>query len=470
MKKDSIVHKQLWLYICTISVCMALLGCALTFVYTRHYMTEKKEELIRQGQKISLLFSESYRTGNLNDLGDVLQMLESYIGAGILVVNEDGVIIMASPGFRSPVLGESLLNEELVQSMLEDEIVVMQGKSGKLFDTSMLLVGYPVAVGQIAGVILCRPLPEIEASLLEMYQMSIVSLGFVFLLGLAVSYFTIKHIALPLMAMNRAAKVIANGNFDERVQVMSQDELGELAESFNHMAESLCEHEKTRRDLIANISHDLRSPLTSMQGFLTAMLDGTIPPERQEKYLRIVLEETQRLSRMTESIVDLSRAQSSSILLEETNFDVNELIRSNITVLEPQLTEKQVSMRVLLAQKETIVRGDEDKISRVIQNLLSNAAKFSPENGVIQVETTLTEKNKVLVSISDQGPGISAEDQKYIFDRFYKADATRNQDKEGSGIGLAIVREFLQAHGENITVKSEEGQGSTFTFSLKLGD
>lgn len=314
---------------------------------------------------------------------------------------------------------------------------------------------------------MCRSLPEIEESLKEMYQISVISLFFVSFLGLIVSYVTAKYVALPLMRMNRAAKVIANGNFEERVDVTSSDELGELAQSFNHMAESLQTHEKVQKDFIANISHDLRSPLTSMQGFLTAMLDGTIPPEKREHYLKIVLEETERLSRMTQSIVELSRAQSSAILLDESDFELNELIRWNIEMLEPQLEEKNVQIHGIYEAEQTMVHGDRDKISRVLQNLLGNAAKFSPQNGIIEVETTL-DKKKVLVSVKDQGPGISEEDQKYVFDRFFKTDTTRNMDKTGSGIGLAIVREFLQAHGETITVKSEKGRGATFVFSLKL--
>lgn len=201
--------------------------------------------------------------------------------------------------------------------------------------------------------------------------------------------------------MNRAAKVIANGNFEERVDVTSSDELGELAQSFNHMAESLQTHEKVQKDFIANISHDLRSPLTSMQGFLTAMLDGTIPPEKREHYLKIVLEETERLSRMTQSIVELSRAQSSAILLDESDFELNELIRWNIEMLEPQLEEKNVQIHGIYEAEQTVVHGDRDKISRVLQNLLGNAAKFSPQNGIIEVETTL-DKKKVLVSVKDR--------------------------------------------------------------------
>lgn len=470
MKKDSIVRKQMLLYMTTIAVCISLMGGALTLVYTTHYMNEKREELVTQGEKIATAFSKGYRTGNLNNLSYELQVLETYMDAGILMVNRDGQVIIASPELNQEIYEKKVLNKTLLEGVLEGNIVSVQTKKGQFSDMPMLVVGYPLSEGQIAGLFMCRPLPQIQASLMEMYEMSVVSLFFVSLLGVIVSYLTAKYVALPLMQMNRAAKVIANGNFEERVIVSNKDELGELAESFNHMAESLQAHEKVQKDFIANISHDLRSPLTSMQGFLTAMLDGTVPPEKQEKYLKIVLEETQRLSRMTQGIVELSRAQSSAILLDESDFDINNLIRMNIEMLEPQLTEKNVHIHAIYAEEKTLVHGDMDKISRVLQNLLGNASKFSPENSIIEVETTLKEKKKVLISVKDEGPGISAEDQKYVFDRFYKTDTTRNKDKTGSGIGLAIVREFLQAHGETITVKSEEGEGATFAFSLKLAE
>ena len=387
------------------------------------------------------------------------------MGSGVLVINENGEVALASPGFNDEFLGDNRISQTLIERVQNGEIVSVQTKSGQVSDTPMLVVGYPFSEGHLAGILMCRSLPEIEESLKEMYQISVISLFFVSFLGLIVSYVTAKYVALPLMRMNRAA--IANGNFEERVDVTSSDELGELAQSFNHMAESLQTHEKVQKDFIANISHDLRSPLTSMQGFLTAMLDGTIPPEKREHYLKIVLEETERLSRMTQSIVELSRAQSSAILLDESDFELNELIRWNIEMLEPQLEEKNVQIHGIYEAEQTMVHGDRDKISRVLQNLLGNAAKFSPQNGIIEVETTL-DKKKVLVSVKDQGPGISEEDQKYVFDRFFKTDTTRNMDKTGSGIGLAIVREFLQAHGETITVKSEKGRGATFVFSLKL--
>ena len=321
MKNDSIVRKQMMLYMATIAIFVAVVCGALTIFYTKHYMAEKREELIQQGEKIAQAYKKGYRTGNLSELSYELQILESYMGSGVLVINENGEVALASPGFNDEFLEDNRISQTLIERVQNGEIVSVQTKSGQVSDTPMLVVGYPFSEGHLAGILMCRSLPEIEESLKEMYQISVISLFFVSFLGLIVSYVTAKYVALPLMRMNRAAKVIANGNFEERVDVTSSDELGELAQSFNHMAESLQTHEKVQKDFIANISHDLRSPLTSMQGFLTAMLDGTIPPEKREHYLKIVLEETERLSRMTQSIVELSRAQSSAILLDESDFE-----------------------------------------------------------------------------------------------------------------------------------------------------
>ena len=278
MKNDSIVRKQMMLYMATIAIFVAVVCGALTIFYTKHYMAEKREELIQQGEKIAQAYKKGYRTGNLSELSYELQILESYMGSGVLVINENGEVALASPGFNDEFLEDNRISRTLIERVQNGEIVSVQTKSGQVSDTPMLVVGYPLSKGHLAGILMCRSLPEIEESLKEMYQISVISLFFVSFLGLIVSYVTAKYVALPLMRMNRAAKVIANGNFEERVDVTSSDELGELAQSFNHMAESLQTHEKVQKDFIANISHDLRSPLTSMQGFLTAMLVGAIPP------------------------------------------------------------------------------------------------------------------------------------------------------------------------------------------------
>ncbi|MFR7987783.1 MAG: sensor histidine kinase [Anaerotignum lactatifermentans] len=468
MFKKSIVIKQFLLYMATISFCVILMGGMLSVIYTNHYMSETKQELIEQGEKIAGAINKAYNTGNINNLAYEMQVLEDYMGAGVLLVNKEGVIVLASPGMDSSLLGHVLAYDELVEGIQEGNVVSLETGSSSIFGTPMLIVGYPLSEGQLSGIFMCRSMPEIKVSLNEMYRAGVFCLLLAFLLTALVSLVTSRKMTEPLMDMNRAAKEIAGGNFEKRVEITSKDEMGQLAESFNHMAESLENIEKSRRAFIANVSHDLRSPLTSIQGFLTAMLDGTIPPEKQERYLRIVLEESQRLSRLAEGIVDMSRAQDSKIVLEMTSFDLNEVIRENSAVLEPQLQEKGLSVEVSFAAKETMVYADQDKISRVLHNLMSNAIKFSRENGTIEIETTFSGKNKVLVSIRDHGAGISEDDQKYIFDRFYKVDATRNKDKTGTGLGLSIVREFIQAHGETVAVKSKLGEGSTFLFTLKL--
>lgn len=468
MFKKSIVIKQFLLYMATISFCVILMGGMLSVIYTNHYMSETKQELIEQGEKIAGAINKAYNTGNINNLAYEMQVLEDYMGAGVLLVNKEGVIVLASPGMDSSLLGHVLAYDELVEGIQEGNVVSLETGSSSIFGTPMLIVGYPLSEGQLSGIFMCRSMPEIKVSLNEMYRAGVFCLLLAFLLTALVSLVTSRKMTEPLMDMSRAAKEIAGGNFEKRVEITSKDEMGQLAESFNHMAESLENIEKSRRAFIANVSHDLRSPLTSIQGFLTAMLDGTIPPEKQERYLRIVLEESQRLSRLAEGIVDMSRAQDSKIVLEMTSFDLNEVIRENSAVLEPQLQEKGLSVEVSFAAKETMVYADQDKISRVLHNLMSNAIKFSRENGTIEIETTFSGKNKVLVSIRDHGAGISEDDQKYIFDRFYKVDATRNKDKTGTGLGLSIVREFIQAHGETVAVKSKLGEGSTFLFTLKL--
>ncbi len=468
MGKKSIFQKQLILYVGTLFASFLLLGATLSIVYTRHYMKETESKLIEQGKKISEEYTKAYFTGDLKDLEYELQVLEDYMEASVFFINRDGVLVMASPRIKEKWIGQALTNMEAIGGVLDGNIVSLEGKINGMFDEPVLTVGYPFQVGQMAGIFMCTSMPEIERSIQGMYRVGFFSLVIVMTLGILLAYFSSKKISHPLMQMNDAVKVIASGNFEQRVEIKSEDEVGQLAESFNHMAESLYKYEKVRRDFIANVSHDLRSPLTSIQGFLNAIIDGTVPVEKQNHYLNIVLEETQRLAKLTNDIVDLSRAQTSTITLEITKFDVNDLIRDSLERLEPRLHDKKINVNAIFASKTTEVLADRDKIARVLHNLIDNAIKFSEQEGVIEIETTLKDHKKVLVHVRDYGKGISKENQKYIFDRFYKADFSRGEDKTGSGLGLSIVREFLMAHGENIGVKSAEGKGTEFIFSLKL--
>jgi signal transduction histidine kinase len=196
-------------------------------------------------------------------------------------------------------------------------------------------------------------------------------------------------------------------------------------------------------------------------------LDGAAPEENRDRYLRIALDETERLSKLANDILDVSRIQNMGIDMDVKPFDINELIRKTLITFESRVTAKEINMRLIFAEKRTVVAADQGKISRVIYNLVDNAIKFVEQGGEITVETTVS-GDKARVSVRDDGKGVGAEDQKRVFERFYKADASRGEDKKGSGLGLSIVREFIKAHGGSVTLSSEPGKGCRFSFTLPL--
>ncbi|MCR4746047.1 MAG: cell wall metabolism sensor histidine kinase WalK, partial [Lachnospiraceae bacterium] len=223
--------------------------------------------------------------------------------------------------------------------------------------------------------------------------------------------------------------------------------------------------EDNQRKFIANVSHDFRSPLTSIRGYLEAMIDGTIPPEMHEKYLVIVKNETERLTKLTSGLLELNTFDKNGLVLELSNFDINAVIRRTAETFGGICKEKKISIELILSGKTLFVHADMSKIQQVLYNLLDNAIKFSHNNSIIKIETT--EKNeKVFVSVKDSGIGIPKDSVKLVFDRFYKTDLSRGKDKKGTGLGLSIVKEIVQAHNENINVISTEGVGTEFIFTL----
>jgi signal transduction histidine kinase len=247
--------------------------------------------------------------------------------------------------------------------------------------------------------------------------------------------------------------------------VLSKDEIGELGESFNSMADALQNLENLRREFIANISHELRSPITSIRGFIQGILDGTIPEDKYKYYLSIALSESKRLTRLISDVLDLSRLESGEFSLRMEKFDLNELIRVNIIRFENEIENKKLNVDVTLSGNELYVIGDRDRVGQVISNLIDNAIKFTNEGGKIGLNTSIDSK-KVMVNVSDTGVGIPEDELKLIWDRFHMVDKSRTT-KKGTGLGLSIARQIINQHGEKIWVKSQEGIGTTFSFTLK---
>jgi signal transduction histidine kinase len=231
------------------------------------------------------------------------------------------------------------------------------------------------------------------------------------------------------------------------------------------MADHLKNMQDYQKQFIGNISHDFRSPLTSIKGYVEAIADGTIPPEMQQKYLKIILFETERLTDLTSDLLTLNQFDTNKIHLNRTVFDLHEVIKNTVASFEGVCTTRLISFDLLLAVKELRVYADKGKIQQVVYNLIDNAIKFSGNNTIITIETT-DRSNSVLVSIRDNGIGIPKQSLPKIWDRFYKSDLSRGKDKKGTGLGLAIVKEIIQAHNENIHVVSTEGVGTEFSFTL----
>ncbi|MBQ4288548.1 MAG: HAMP domain-containing histidine kinase, partial [Clostridia bacterium] len=287
--------------------------------------------------------------------------------------------------------------------------------------------------------------------------------------ALLISFFVARKISKPLYEMNEAAKELSKGNFDQQIEVTESGEIGQLTETFNSMAAALKKYEDTRQSFIGNVSHELKSPLTSIQGFIQGMVDGTISKDEQQTYLEIVLAETKRMNTLIMDLLDLVRIESNQMEIKFTKWDANELIRRCLINFINKIEERHIELTVDISEDKTEVYADIDRITQVITNLLDNAVKFCNDNGSIKVWTYKT-NGKLNISISNTGRTIPEEDLEYIFDRFFKVDKAHNRKIPGTGIGLSIVKEIINRHDEKIWVNSKAGVGTVFTFTLALAD
>lgn len=286
----------------------------------------------------------------------------------------------------------------------------------------------------------------------------------IFLLSLMIlGLFTIT-VYRPLQKIITGTMEYAMGNLKYKIHVDTNDEMGYLAATMNFMGEELQKHNEYQKQFIANVSHDFRSPLTSIKGYAEAISDGTIPPELYPKYLGIITSEAERLDKLTRSMLTLSNMDK-QVMLNITTFDINSLIKNSIAVFEVICQQKKISIELVLDDVTLFVSGDMGKIQQVIYNLVDNAIKFSPRNATITIETT-EKHGKVYISVKDMGIGIPKDAQNKIWDRFYKIDSSRGMDRKGTGLGLAIVKEIIAAHEQNINVISTEGVGTEFIFTL----
>lgn len=469
---SSLFSRLITVYISILTVILIILFITFTNTFRSYFVDYTKEMMVNQAEHIAeefykLEYFENYREEGLSKISYRMEVLESYMESTAWLMQPDGTILIFSGKGIQSMENQSLLNKQDIEKVFEGNIVGIENGFKEYFLTPVLTVGYPIELKEEVkfALFIHTPMPIILATIDEVSNIILQVVGLIGSVLFVWIYFIAKRMTNPLKEMNIVAKTIASGQFDKRIVITGKDEIAELGVSFNNMAQELDKIEENRNNFIANISHDLRSPLTSIQGFVTAMLDGTIPSEKQEKYLKIVLNESKRMINMTNKILDLSKLEEGRSSIEKRPLNINKTIQSIILTLENHMREKNVTVSVSFDTKHSHVLADIDGISRVIQNLLDNALKFVNEHGEISIKTTY-HKNKVWVSISNSGPAIPKAQQKMIWNRFYKADRSRGEDKRGVGLGLVIVKEILQQHGEMVGVKSEPGEMVTFYFSL----
>lgn len=471
-KKTSLFFKQTVVYILIFITAFLIMTISVYYLYTDYYFEQKEARMIDQARSISREYSKALSSGiiDMRRLQIQMEVLDRYTNTSIFFLNSFGKVSVVSSSIDSEWIGESITNST-INSVLNGNVVTVSGKIGDMFSENMMTVGYPIMSNGITygGIFLCSSLPELQYTIWSVIKTMILSATIAVLLAIVLIYFFSKKLTEPLREMNKAAEIISDGNFERRIEVKSTDEIGQLGESFNYMAESLDKKNQERRLFIASIAHDLRSPLTSIQGFIQAMRDGIIPEDKYNYYLGIIMEETERLSSLASNIVDMGKTQENVLELNRTDFDINELVRDVLDVFEQRFLERKIACRLILAQKATMVNADREEIHRVIHNLVDNSIKFTPEEGEIEIDLTVSKnENKLYVSVSDSGIGIPENERRRIFEAFYKADSSRGLDKTGSGLGLCAVREILNAHGEIITCKESKLGGAEFRFSLRL--
>ncbi len=435
-----------------------------------HLVREKAEHLYVEAVRIA----DTYAAGlyasetDLETVKDQLDSLAFYLDSTIRIINPSGRLVLDTD--VSLNVEEEVTIENFDPTATSGSYYMVNDFFGN-FDRDMISVFSPITYRYVVKgyVVIHCDMQEIQESCNSLLNISYITLVILFLLSLIILIFFTEMVYIPLRKITYATEQYASGNMHYEFQVESDDEIGYLAACLNYMASQIAGAEDDQKKFVANVSHDFRSPLTSVRGYLEAMIDGTIPPEMHDKYLNIVLNETERLTKLTNSLLSLNNLNTKGMLLDRTDFNINQILRTTAASFEGTCRKKTIVIEMILTGEELYVTADMEKIQQVLYNLLDNAIKFSHHDSVIKVETSV-KNNKMFVSVKDSGIGIPKDDLKLIWDRFYKSDLSRGKDKKGTGLGLSIVKEIINCHGENINVISTEGVGSEFIFSLPLSE
>ncbi len=472
---NTLFSRMLATYLSVMLVILALLGVTVSGMFQNQYITEKEGELRREAEEIREIVIDKYLDdGKRPVASDELITIARKYDALLQIVFVDqafgNVGIHDKASTKWLPVADNYLIEDFEKIISTSRTSIENNVFRGWIEIPTMSISCPVVGddGTVHGAMflhvdMSRTNDSIRQVYLDVLLSACVS---VILAFLAVSYIT-GRMTKPITDMNNIVRRFSKGEFDARVSVTGKDEVSELGQSFNVMADELDMVENSRRSFVANVSHELRSPLTSMRGFLEAMQDGTVPREEYGKYLGIVIDETKRMTGMVNDLLDLARIESGQTALKIEPFDINELIIRTLLTFEARINAGNIDVNMEFGAEHTVVEADREQIAQVVRNLIDNAIKFSPAGGMLTLKTEIGKKD-VRVSVRDRGVGIAAEDLPYVFDRFYKAEKAHTPSGSSTGIGLSIVKRIVEQHGQSITAEAPDDGGACFTFTLKL--
>lgn len=461
---------------------VALIGGAFSMFSVRSSMVDSRmESLMSQAREIAFLASRMDNENSLTSFLDIETSTMSYLqwkaqnvyedyNAYILILDRNGRVmdnmksVMSSGENILETLDANDVSQALLQVLNGSEVqLTLRGSQGPIFSVAVPWMQN----NRVTGAVFIHTSAQIiEAEYHGLILQIAIGFALASLLAIAGTAFYARGIVRPLTVITNAAEDMSKGKLSTRAEVTGVSEVRQLAGAFNVMAEKLEEVEESRREFVANVSHELRSPVTSIHGFVEGMLDGMIPAEDYPQYLGIVYDETNRMKRLIADLLQLSRMDKGVEQLVYTDFDINELIRRVIIGRMSDLEEKRLHMQVDFFEEPCLVHADKDRISQVVHNIVDNALKYVPDEGRLTIRTTLLHDNIAAVIVENDGVPISAQDRAHIFERFYKVEKAHTSGG-GTGLGLSICKQIMQMHGQSIDVLPlEEGAGFQFTLEM----
>ena len=479
----SVFSKYLWTFLLIILVSYLIIISIITSIIG-NYSKDLKLDIMETAARSSAVYLENKIEGtgadNIEELlavyrDDMVDLMivssTSNSDLTILLSNPDGKILAAVGQDSSDITNDTRIHRQLIDMNNDGTDTFRIGKDEGVFSSPHLAYATPIIGedGENYGNVFVCSSSMIMTDLIQRISKAIVmAVLWVMMAALIAVYFITEKITGPLKKISTAAKQFASGKFDTRVEVSGSDEVAELAVAFNNMAESLDNYDSMRNTFISNVSHDLRTPMTSISGFVDGILDGVIPPEKYDYYLTIISSEVKRLSRLVSTLLDISKIQAGERKFTMAPFDICEMSRQIVISFEKTIEEKRLDVEFNCDDDNISVLADRDAIYQIMYNLCDNAVKFSKEGGLLRISINRQKNKKLRISVYNEGAGIPENDIPYVFERFYKSDKSRGLNKTGVGLGLYISKTIIDAHKEKIWVESENGKNCEFSFTLTI--